>query len=106
MRSTRHVVKAAHAPENGHYSDPPLLVLASLAEGPKHGHAMIEDIEHLCGSRLGPGRSTARLPDWKNKVGFSRSRLKIVAGRIELPRQVSKFCGRNSQRFSILQGWG
>ncbi|MGP8253569.1 MAG: PadR family transcriptional regulator [Terracidiphilus sp.] len=55
MRSTRHVVKAAHAPENGHYSDPPLLVLASLAEGPKHGHAMIEDIEHLCGSRLGPG---------------------------------------------------
>ena len=55
MRSTRHVVKAAPALENGHYSDPPLLVLASLAEGPKHGHAMIEDIERLCGSRLGPG---------------------------------------------------
>jgi DNA-binding PadR family transcriptional regulator len=55
MRSTRHVVKAGHAPENSHYSDPPLLVLASLAEGPKHGHAMIEDIERLCGSRLGPG---------------------------------------------------
>jgi DNA-binding PadR family transcriptional regulator len=39
----------------GHYSDPPLLVLASLANGPKHGHAMIEDIARLCGSRLGPG---------------------------------------------------
>lgn len=39
----------------GHYSDPPLLVLASLADGPKHGHAMIEDIEFLCGARLGPG---------------------------------------------------
>jgi len=39
----------------GHYSDPPLLVLASLANGPKHGHAMIEDIERLCGTRLGPG---------------------------------------------------
>jgi DNA-binding PadR family transcriptional regulator len=38
-----------------HYSDPPLLVLASLASGPKHGHAMIEDIAHLCGARLGPG---------------------------------------------------
>jgi DNA-binding PadR family transcriptional regulator len=38
-----------------HYSDPPLLVLASLAGGPKHGHAMIEDIAGLCGSRLGPG---------------------------------------------------
>jgi DNA-binding PadR family transcriptional regulator len=39
----------------GQYSDPPLLVLASLASGPKHGHAMIEDIERLCGTHLGPG---------------------------------------------------
>lgn len=39
----------------GHYSDPPLLVLASLASGPKHGHAMVEDIEYMCGTRLGPG---------------------------------------------------
>ncbi|HZX71709.1 MAG TPA: helix-turn-helix transcriptional regulator [Rhodanobacter sp.] len=39
----------------GHYSDPPLLVLASLATGPKHGHAMIEDIAAMCGTRLGPG---------------------------------------------------
>ena len=39
----------------GHYSDPPLLVLASLAAGPKHGHAMLDDIEEMCGNRLGPG---------------------------------------------------
>jgi DNA-binding PadR family transcriptional regulator len=32
-----------------------MLVLASLASGPKHGHAMIEDIVQLCGTRLGPG---------------------------------------------------
>jgi DNA-binding PadR family transcriptional regulator len=55
MRSTRHVVDPTNDPELGHYSDPPLLVLASLASGPKHGHAMIEDIASLCGSRLGPG---------------------------------------------------
>lgn len=55
MRSTRYVVNAATGPEPGHYSDPPLLVLASLASGPKHGHAMIEDIASLCGSQLGPG---------------------------------------------------
>ncbi len=30
-------------------------MLASLAEGPKHGHAMIDDIVQLCGTRLGPG---------------------------------------------------
>ncbi|MBV8831591.1 MAG: helix-turn-helix transcriptional regulator [Acidobacteriaceae bacterium] len=41
--------------ELGHYSDPPTLVLASLASGPKHGHAMVDDIETLCGTRLGPG---------------------------------------------------
>jgi DNA-binding PadR family transcriptional regulator len=55
MRSTRNVVNAEQDPETGHYSDPPLLVLASLASGPKHGHAMIEDIASLCGTRLGPG---------------------------------------------------
>src|SRR5882757_6291719 len=55
MRSTRDVVKTEESAGMGHYSDPPLLVLASLASGPKHGHAMVEDIEHLCGTRLGPG---------------------------------------------------
>lgn len=39
----------------GYFSDPPLLVLTSLADGPKHGHAMIEDIVEMSGTRLGPG---------------------------------------------------
>jgi DNA-binding PadR family transcriptional regulator len=55
MRSTQRVVAADPPEKMGHYSDPPLLVLASLASGPKHGHSMIEDIERLCGTRLGPG---------------------------------------------------
>src|SRR5665213_2089134 len=54
MRSTRNVVESKNS-VMGHYSDPPLLVLASLADGPKHGHAMIEDIAEICGTRLGPG---------------------------------------------------
>jgi DNA-binding PadR family transcriptional regulator len=36
-------------------SDPTLLVLASVAEGEKHGYAMMEDIERFAGVRLGPG---------------------------------------------------
>ena len=36
-------------------SDPTLLVLASLADGHKHGYAMMEDIERFAGVRLGPG---------------------------------------------------
>jgi len=55
MRSTRNVVHPEEDPKIGYFSDPPLLVLASLANGPKHGHAMIEDIARLCGTRLGPG---------------------------------------------------
>ena len=55
-RSTHRHVASRHADSNaGYFSDPPLLVLASLAGGPKHGHAMIEDIVELCGTRLGPG---------------------------------------------------
>ena len=36
-------------------SDPTLLVLASLANGDKHGYAIMEDIESFAGVRLGPG---------------------------------------------------
>src|SRR5271169_2802483 len=36
-------------------SDPTLLVLASLADGDKHGYAMMEDIERFAGVHLGPG---------------------------------------------------
>lgn len=52
MRSSHDV---ASDPTGAHFSDPQLLVLASLAEGPKHGHAMLDDIQQMCGSRLGPG---------------------------------------------------
>jgi DNA-binding PadR family transcriptional regulator len=36
-------------------NDPPVLILASLAEGPKHGHALIKDIAAFAGVTLGPG---------------------------------------------------
>lgn len=36
-------------------SDPGLLILLSIAEGPKHGYAMLDEIESLSGQRLGPG---------------------------------------------------
>ncbi len=39
----------------GRFSDPALLVLISLADGPKHGYAMAQDIERVSGQTLGPG---------------------------------------------------
>lgn len=39
----------------GRFSEPALLVLISLADGPKHGYAMAQDIERIAGQKLGPG---------------------------------------------------
>jgi DNA-binding PadR family transcriptional regulator len=36
-------------------TDPGLLVLSSLAAGPKHGYAITQDIQEVAGVRLGPG---------------------------------------------------
>jgi DNA-binding PadR family transcriptional regulator len=36
-------------------SDRSILILTSLAGGPKHGYALIKDIEAFAGVRLGPG---------------------------------------------------
>jgi DNA-binding PadR family transcriptional regulator len=39
----------------GPATDPELLILASLAGGPKHGYAMMADIEQSAGVAVGPG---------------------------------------------------
>ena len=36
-------------------TDRTLLVLSSLADGDKHGYAIMEDIQRFAGVRLGPG---------------------------------------------------
>jgi DNA-binding PadR family transcriptional regulator len=48
-------------------SDAAVLVLASLVGGPKHGYAIITDVEAHTGKRLGPGTLygiIARLEGW------------------------------------------
>lgn len=47
-------------------TDPGLLVLTSLADGPKHGYAITRDVEQLAEVKLGPGTlygALARLED-------------------------------------------
>ncbi len=36
-------------------NDPPLLLLTSLASGPKHGYALLKDVEEFAGVTLSPG---------------------------------------------------
>lgn len=42
-------------PDSGRFSDPSILILASLAGGIKHGYAIMEDIATIAGVRLGTG---------------------------------------------------
>jgi DNA-binding PadR family transcriptional regulator len=41
--------------ELGRPNEPAVLILTSLAAGPKHGHALIQDIGQFAGVTLGPG---------------------------------------------------
>jgi DNA-binding PadR family transcriptional regulator len=41
--------------EFGRFGEPALLILISLADGPKHGYAVTEDIAAFADVRFGPG---------------------------------------------------
>ena len=50
----------------GRFSDPALLILSSLADGPKHGYGMMSDIETMTGVRLGAGTMYGALARLEN----------------------------------------
>jgi DNA-binding PadR family transcriptional regulator len=41
--------------ELGRFAEPSLYILVSLSSGPKHGYAIMTDVEETTGSQLGPG---------------------------------------------------
>ncbi len=65
----------------GRTQDPTILVLTSLTGGPKHGYAIIKDIEEMTGTVLAPALSTACSCDLKKKASSPRCRPRIVVGR-------------------------
>ena len=48
-------------PEFGRFAEPSLLILVSLSDGPKHGYAMMQDIEAGTGRPMGAGSLYAAL---------------------------------------------
>ena len=48
-------------PEFGRFAEPSLLILVSLSDGPKHGYAMMQDIERGTGRPMGAGTLYAAL---------------------------------------------
>ena len=49
------------AEELSPFAAPALLVMATLADGPKHGYAMMQEAERMTGQDLGPGTLYAAL---------------------------------------------
>src|SRR5262245_51543938 len=47
--------------EIGRFAEPSLFILASLGDGPKHGYAIMTDVEAISGQRMGPGTLYAAL---------------------------------------------
>ncbi len=45
----------ARKSNSGPSCDPEILILSSLAEGPKHGYAIMLDVKVFAGVQLGPG---------------------------------------------------
>ena len=39
----------------GRFAEPSLYILVSLTEGPKHGYAIMTDVEEITGTPMGPG---------------------------------------------------
>ncbi|HEX2221960.1 MAG TPA: PadR family transcriptional regulator [Candidatus Limnocylindria bacterium] len=79
-------------------SDPEVLLLVSLAGGPKHGHAILLDIESFTGRRLGPGTLYGALSrlDAEGLIepieaeGRRRPYRLTASGRTELHRRITR----------------
>jgi DNA-binding PadR family transcriptional regulator len=48
-------------PEFGRFAEPSLLILTSLSDGPKHGYAIMQDVERGTGRPMGAGTLYAAL---------------------------------------------
>jgi len=48
-------------PQFGRFTEPSLLILVSISDGPKHGYAMMQDIEAGTGRPVGAGTLYAAL---------------------------------------------
>lgn len=48
-------------PDLGRFAEPSLYILLSLSDGPKHGYAIMADVEAISGAPLGPGTLYAAL---------------------------------------------
>ena len=66
-------------------SDRSVLVLTSLSSGPKHGYALIKDIQSFAGVTLGPGSLYGAISKLEHAGWWKRCQAKGGGSRIGLP---------------------
>lgn len=88
----------------GRFSEAGFNILVALAEGPKHGYAMMLDIEQMTGSRPGPGTLYAAISrleqrgwiepvaseDRRRPYRLTSAGRKVLRARVAALRQVSR----------------
>ena len=99
----------------GRFADPSLLILTSLADGPKHGYAIMTDIAAFSGIRMEPGTlygGLARLErrgwvrplaaaDRRRPYEITAAGLEILAEQISTMQQVAQVA-----RLRTATAWG
>ena len=96
-------------PELGRFAEPALLILVSLSDGPKHGYAIMTDVESGSGRPLGAGTLYAALARLEER-GFIEAlapvdrrrpyRLSAIGATVleEQLRDLSAFASRGLER--------
>ena len=98
------------------WADPPLLVLASLADEPKHGYAITQDVAETMGVRLSPGTLYAVISRLESRGLIEplpaddrrRPYRLTAAGARELARQserMSRVASLATERLQANPGW-
>lgn len=101
------------------FTEPVVLVLTSLADGPKHGYALAKDIESFAGIKLGPGTlygALSRLEDrgWiealpaddrRRPYQITAAGAASLAGHLETARQVTA-TGLRRLDIKLTPSWG
>jgi DNA-binding PadR family transcriptional regulator len=98
------------------WADPPLLVLASLAEEPKHGYAITQDVADTMGVRLSAGTLYAVISRLESRGLIEalesddrrRPYRLTAAGASELAEQserMSQVASVSQQRLRVNYGW-
>ena len=88
----------------GRFEEPAVLILTSLIEGPRHGYAIVKDIEAVSGVRLGPGTLYATLSrleardliqalpvaDRRRPYRITDAGLELLRGRLQRMESISR----------------